>query len=197
MKKLIKTLTLIFMILLLVGCTDTIKSSVGIGQNKKDVKFDNFIEQNGWIFFVNKNEMNNLYKMKKDRSEITKLNDDDSILLKVEQDKVFYINRSDNLKIYIEKIDGSERTELQNTFSERGWIFFNSLTEIFKVKKDGTGLAALHSRNISGSDMKLTSIEDGWIYFEITSEDGVSVERVRDDGTKKEHLRQISIDENN
>lgn len=194
----IKKLTLlIIMVILLVlsGCNNKTKYEPSLNEIVTSIEPKHIFEQDGWIFFSNKFDGNKIYKINKLNNKLSKINDDNSIIVKIEGDYILYISKSNNLKMYKVSKDGLERLELENVFMDNNWIYFNTFTQIFRVKKDGTDFTNIYTRSVSGSEMKITEVKDEWIYFNVTSEDGISVERVKSDGTSHEHLKQLSIDE--
>lgn len=78
-----------------------------------------------WIYYNDKNtgDTSNLYKMKKDGSKITKINDDNlmfkidnkpSFNWKVFQDWIYYTNASDGDKLYRISVSGKDKKKLGN-----------------------------------------------------------------------------------
>ena len=59
--------------------------------------------------------------------------------------------------------------------------------------KDGSDLIKLYSREPSGTEMRVTSVDHDWVYFEVISEDGISVNRIKKDGSRFEHIEQKSV----
>ena len=85
-----------------------------------------------------------LYKIKTDGTERTKVSDDSLSLINVVGDWIYYITQG---KIFKIKTDGTGKTKLNDDISFRlniagGWIYYINRSDnlkIYKIKTDGTG----------------------------------------------------------
>jgi len=111
----------------------------------------------------------------------------DNIQLDKDFNCTYYFSSKDG--IYKIK-EGSTDKESVATLTSDNWIYFSTFNHINKINKDGTGFKTILDRPESGSDMRLDKIVDGWLYYEIASEDGVNQYKIKTDGTGKE----ISVD---
>ena len=67
-----------------------------------------------WIYYVNEDEENSLYKIKVDGTGRTRLNNSDSTIIDIYGDWLYYHNNSDNSKVYKVRIDGTEDSKVLN-----------------------------------------------------------------------------------
>jgi len=63
---------------------------------------------NDWIYYVNEDEANSLFKINVDGSDRTRLNSSDSTIIGIYDDWLYYHNNSDNSKVYKMRLDGTE-----------------------------------------------------------------------------------------
>ncbi len=68
---------------------------------------------NDWIYYVNEDDGNSLYKVRPDGTDRTKLNSSDSSIIDIIGDWLYYHNNSDRSKVYRVKTDGSENNKVQ------------------------------------------------------------------------------------
>lgn len=61
-----------------------------------------------WIYYVNEDEENSLFKIKVDGTGRTRLNNSDSTIIDIYGDWLYYHNNSDNSRVYKVRIDGTE-----------------------------------------------------------------------------------------
>ncbi len=66
-----------------------------------------------WIYYVNADDGNSLYKVKADGTERTRLNYSESTIIDIIGDWLYYHNDSDRSKVYRVKTDGSENNKVQ------------------------------------------------------------------------------------
>jgi len=66
----------------------------------------------GWVYYVNEEEENSLYRIKLDGTSRTKLNNSDSTIIGVYGEWLYYHNNSDDSKVYRVKIDGTENRKV-------------------------------------------------------------------------------------
>jgi hypothetical protein len=63
-----------------------------------------------WIYYVNEDDGNSLFKIKADGTGRTRLNSSDSTIIDILGDWLYYHNNSDESKVYRVKIDGTENS---------------------------------------------------------------------------------------
>lgn len=148
-------------------------------------------QKDGWFYFAD-NLSGQLYKMKTDGTEKTKLSDDMATDIHLSSDWIFYIA---NNNIYKIKNDGSQRTCLSgyrtytfNMYSDS--IFFVSSDNqysIYRMKTDGSGLIQLNT--VGSSNINITS---NYIYYKITSDSNIY--RMRWDGSGQSKIVATPVD---
>lgn len=102
----------------------------------------------GWIYFSNHKENNNLYAVNYENTVMKKLSGDSVFDIQVLEDTIYYSNASDGDKLYKIKTNGADRTKIYDgsayLISIAGdWIYFfkdKEAAKLFKIKLDGTGL---------------------------------------------------------
>jgi len=152
-----------------------------------------------WIYFTDATDSYNLYKMRTDGTEITRLVDDGCISVSAISDGWIYydVNSSADNRLYKIRIDGTD----QGIVSEfdvwiidviDGWIYYQEYDEdllcLFKMQTDGTEI------NKIASDLMAFAIEDGWIYCRSPLDlDGYQLHKLRLDGTEKILLDDFTV----
>lgn len=148
-----------------------------------------FCQQGDWIYYSDNDA---IYKVKTNGQEKTKLCDDSTGWIQVDQDRLYYINEEHNHNIYSIKTDGTDKTmvsakryggnDANKLFVSDGWIYFTN-HRIFKMRIDGS-----ERENLVGfcQDMSLSG---DWIYY-LTDmkDDGYGLYRIRTDGTEEKEL---------
>lgn len=145
-------------------------------------------EQNGWIYFSNIRDNNNLYKMKLDGTGMAKLSSEDAISINVLGDWVYYISRTNQMGIFRIRTDGTGRSRIGNQASALisvvgDWIYYSSPSaqgSIFKIHLDGTDLTLIGEFS-SANNM---NVVDDWIYYNLEM-DGNKIYKIRTDGTER------------
>ena len=105
---------------------------------------------------------------------------------RVQFEKGYYLELSKN-KVYDQSHPDRESGKV---YKNGTYLYFCSFTGIYKCNKDGKSIVKIYSRPASGVDMHITSIDQKWIYFEVVSEDGISVNKVKKDGSSYTHMKQ-------
>lgn len=153
-----------------------------------------FCQQGDWIYY---SSYDAIYKIKTDGQEKTKICDEDTNWIQVDQDCLYYINADHNHYIYSIKTDGSDKTMVsaksyggnnaKKLFVADGWIYFTD-DRIFKMKTDGTE----HTNLVRlCQDMSLSG---DWIYYLVPDMDNpgdVYLYRIRTDGTDETKLTEL------
>lgn len=113
------------------------------------------------------NMKSEIYKMKLDGSEQTKVSDDSGWYLNVTDDWIYYINTSDDWRLYKIRTDGTERTKVSDDFPGNyflisdGWVYYDDIPNgSYKIKSDGT-----QKTKISDEAINTVSVQGDWIYY--------------------------------
>lgn len=136
----------------------------------------------GWIYYKNDSQSGNLYKMRLDGSDKTKLDDTNIWFINVHQDWLYY---GSSAGFYKMKKDGTHKVKvadyvsLSNVYGD--WIYLVSTPNYIKMNLDGTGVVSFEP--YSGSPL---SIINDWIYFKAVTNGEEHLYRIRTDGTGKE-----------
>ncbi len=151
---------------------------------------------NNWIYF-SKREIggcaeHNLYRIRTDgtgEQMLTDSDDDKRMHVNIVGDWIYYSNVSDGHKLYKVRIDGTEKTKLNNECSWYinvigDWIYYSDWDDVrnlYKIRTDGTNKTKLNNIH-SGS----INVAGEWIYY-VAPPDLVSsygaLQRMRTDGT--------------
>lgn len=149
--------------------------------------------QGNWIYYTNSVGAQSdgyLYKMRRDDTTKTKLNNDVSFYINVLGDWIYYSNLSDNGRIYKIMVDGSGRAKVcddtaTNIYVTGGWIYYLNGSDgdrIYKIKTDGT------QRTRISTDMSWDfQVEGNQIYY-INVDDANSLYKIGTDGSGKTKL---------
>jgi hypothetical protein len=181
---------------------------------------------NEWIYFSRIKAFNfgdalaigELYKMKEDATEITKLSNDAASNIFVKDDWIYYINDSDFRTLYKIRTDGTDREKINDehrmfkfTYLDN-WIYFNEYLHkkgqgIDYYGSPGSYLASAFSRmSITGSDyQRILDIEisnftysDEYIYARDESFDfiyaGGGILRIKRDDLCKDDLESNTVE---
>ena len=125
-----------------------------------------FCEDEEYIYFSNASDDNRLYRMKKDGSEIKKMNND----------TVAYINVDDNYLYYIRTGGGAE-----SSFS-----FLNVNTHsLCRIRKDGKGDVTI----LDEAPALYASLVGNYIYYlHYDTKEATTLYRIKIDGEEKEQI---------
>lgn len=135
-----------------------------------------------WIYFINSAD-SNLYRIKKDGTDLTKMGEGMSAsCLCVSEDSIYIYEKA----IYKMDLDGSEKNLIYNNsidcFEVEGdWIYYCNTDDkgIYKMKTDGSDNTFLYSDRTYR-----INVANGWIYY-ISHQDGM-LYRLRTDGSLRE-----------
>lgn len=153
--------------------------------------------QGEWLYFQNTRDQGFLYKMKKDGSNLTKLESKEAFNINVIGEWVYYTAsvrdefEGDYYRLMKTRTDGSQTLQIGKdviSFAAivNGWIYYTKSSNpegyaIYKMKTDGT------------SDTKLASdrtgnmhIEGDWIYYSV--DPGGSIYKMKTDGSQRQKL---------
>lgn len=75
-------------------------------------EFGLIAQEGDWTYYCNVSDEYKLYKVKKDGTKNTKLNDDESWAINIIEDWIYYENGSDGFKLYRIRKDGTQRTKV-------------------------------------------------------------------------------------
>ena len=144
-----------------------------------------------WVYYRNDSDSGNLYKMRTDGTDRTKLNDDNSYYINVIGDWIYYNNNSDDNKLYKIRTDGTDRTKLNDDESFYinvigDWVYYCNWSDnfklLYKICTDGTGKTKLNDDN-SG----YINVIGDWVYYSNNSDDN-KLYKIRTDGTERTKL---------
>lgn len=103
---------------------------------------------------------------------------------------IYYSNPLDNNKLYEVRIDGTNKTKMDDETSYYinvcgDWVYYSSESGLYKIKTDGTGKFKLSN----DSALYVNVIED-WIYYAGSrfDENGKGIYKIRTNGTEKTKL---------
>ena len=141
-----------------------------------------------WIYYQNGNDGNTLYKMHKNGSGRTKLNNDWSYSIHVSGNWVYYCNLSDGENLYKIRIDGKDKTKLNNDKSlfisvSGDWVYYSNWSDgekLYKVRVDGKGRIKLNNDECQN----INAVGD-WVYY-INCSNGRKRYKIYTDGTQRQ-----------
>ena len=140
--------------------------------------------QGEWVYYVNWSENQNLYKMLKDGSERTKLNDDKCSDINLLDDWIYYRNESDDkYSIYRIHKDGTGRQKLNDDGGYLvsvvdGWIYYYVKFSVKRMRINGSDVETIAKSNYR------YCVTNGWLYC-TDSETGGLCRISLDDGKKQ------------
>ena len=175
------------------GAKTMYKMEIGQSENRQEFSEDVglFLTLDGdWVYYLNLDADEKLYKIRTDGSGRAKICDDIAAFINVYDGWIYYCNWSDDQKIYKIRPDGTERTKIADTPSYfmnivGDWIYF--LNEdlngaLFRMKTDGSD-----SQSLISDEAPYANIAGDWIYYSNRNEGG-KIYKVRMDGTDKTKL---------
>ncbi|UNC92238.1 DUF5050 domain-containing protein [Candidatus Contubernalis alkaliaceticus] len=150
--------------------------------------------QGEWIYYSNPSDRGNLYKIKKDGSEYTRLNNDDSGYINVVGDWIYYSNYDDDNRIYKIGTDGLGRTLLSDYYWNffisvvDNWVYFtgcefhdDDYSNLYKMRTDGSELTILDKGFDGHFSFTGVNVVGDWIYYS----DMINIYKIRLDGREK------------
>lgn len=167
-----------------------------------DNPINELIVRDEWIYFTDSSNQSNIYKIKIDGTELTKIGDETAIGLNLSGDWIIYSHElsyeepmgkdePENSGIFKIKTDGTQKsTVTSDIFTsyivDGDWVYYTSSQYqdprmIKKVKLDGSQESV-----IAKTAAKLYGVYQGWLYYSDVTIEGF--ERIRTDGTKHEHI---------
>ncbi|WP_432664426.1 DUF5050 domain-containing protein [Wukongibacter baidiensis] len=145
-----------------------------------------------WIYYINKSDNGNLYRMKIDGSDRTKITDRFVSGMIIIDDWIYYYQKEaddfdfNTYKIRTNgkdetKIDDYKWLELLRSKIYNGCVYYKKYSDgnLYKMKTDGT-----EETMILNDSINAFSIVDDWIYYSLSNESNVY--RIKIDGTSKE-----------
>lgn len=202
MKRIILFLLAIMLLIpMAVSCApkDDTKTS-GLGYEMKRL-----VKHDGWIYY-SLFENGDLYKIRPDGKEKTKVGDIKAISFEIYEDRIYYANKDNDNNVYSAKLDGSDIERLadenwmawtsyndQETGARRiviadGWVYCLSINGILRrVRPDGT------EGKIYGWCKGFSANED-WLYWiSMDEQEGIGwhLIRMKPDGTEKTQFKHI------
>jgi serine/threonine protein kinase len=139
------------------------------------VACSSMVIQDDWIYFCNRSDNENLYRIRTDGSQITMLDESESCNnINVVGEWVYCTTwKNGTFKI---KTDGSEKIMLPEYIKEMtvigDWIYFNAFS---RMKTDGT-----QEETFFEDDAYYPNVVDGWVYYS----DEEHICKVRTDGSE-------------
>lgn len=128
------------------------------------------VQQDDWVFYIDRSDGSKIYKIHKDGEGKVKLSDDASAFLNIEGGWLYYVNISDNGYIYKMKDDGTNRTKICDYRATHlnivgDWAYFiESSMRSPKVQRVGLdGSKRTDYNGLHKSDC--INVADGWIYL--------------------------------
>jgi len=123
------------------------------------------VRQGDWIFYINQNDGDKIYKKHYDGTQNQKLNDDESSHLNILNDWIYYEHSSGY--IYKIRTDGTENQQLSEFWSDDfvvdgDWVYYHNLNKgsLDKVNIDGT-----QNQQLSRYFPVDINVVGNWIYF--------------------------------
>jgi len=152
----------------------------------------NVIPYRDWIFFrgfpeiLGDNEKSNLYKMNKDRSNITLIYHGGTDYLNVTPQALFFVELP-SYHILTCQLDGSNVKKLnqeasKNLISDGEWVYYLNEEDndtLYRIRSDGTQRV-----QITNDAIKCYNILNEWIYYS-NHDDNDSLYRIKSDCTEK------------
>ncbi len=152
--------------------------------------------QGEWIYYSNPSDSGNLYKIKKDGSEYTRLNNDDSGYINVVGDWIYYSNYNDDNRIYKIGTDGNGRTRLSDYYWAfyisvvDDWVYFtgceyhDDYSNLYKMRTDGSELTLLDEGFDGHFNIAGVNVVGDWIYYS----DMINIYKIRLDGSENTRI---------
>ncbi|MCL2773001.1 MAG: DUF5050 domain-containing protein [Oscillospiraceae bacterium] len=149
-------------------------------------------QQGDWIYYSNRNDGDNLYKMRTDGSEKTKLYGYGIAIheyINVIGDWIYYgYGDYGNIKLYKIRADGSERTQISDDICSYvnavgDWIYYTNGSDnnfLYKIRADGSERTKLNDE-----DSEYINVIDGWVYY---SDAKSNICKIRTDGSGRTKL---------
>ncbi|MFP4977309.1 DUF5050 domain-containing protein [Paenibacillus sp. CN-4] len=123
--------------------------------------------QGDWIYYNSLSREGGLYKVKKDGTEKTKIDNDNGWYLNLSEDSLYYSGEQSSLTKL--KLDGTDKRTLEKRafhvqlvgdtlYYTHGGGYQHG--QMYKMKTDGTG-----KQKLSGDSVSELTVQDGWIYY--------------------------------
>lgn len=147
------------------------------------------VEKDNWVYYVNRNNGDRIFKIRTDGSGHTKLNDEASGDINVSGGWIYYIHCR-GCTLYKIRTDGSEQTKLCDDqavgiCNAGDWIYYvnySDHTKLYKIRTDGS-----ERTKVSDDSTSFINVVGDWIYYRNGS-DGLRIYKVRTDGSDKMKL---------
>lgn len=160
-------------------------NNIGFGNGINGI---NVIRNNEWFYYIKTNYPKNLYRIKKDMSEKTKISNDDVEQFYIDKDKIYYIgcdNETDKKGLYKMNLNGTNKQPILE-----GNISFLSILNDDLYYCDGLDGGNLYKIDKNGKNKKMIisgkaiypNITNEWIYY-INGLDNNSIYRCKLDGS--------------
>lgn len=204
MKGHIKALLGILVVLSLLsgfGCSSKVEEEPMMGNTSANLSNGGMsVRQGDWIYFMNYEDQNSLYRMKTDGSGSEKVSGDMAYYLNAGEDWLYFCNGSEGNTLFRVKTDGQERQQLGKDIAANVLLVGNKLYyinfsdpenqeeigRIFRMNTDGTGRVKTADPEVSAF-----TIDGEWVYY-LKSEDR-SLHRMMLDGRDEEKLSEAEV----
>lgn len=112
----------------------------------------------------------------------------------IQDEWIYYVNDFHGNRIYKIKIDGSDRTQVNDESSRYinvigDWIYYSNPSKVFKIRKDGSERTQITYDIPSPQHI---SVVGDWIYYRINP--GSKIHRIRTDGSDLTKLDDLDSD---
>lgn len=190
LRRFFQLIPVLLLSLVIAACSTPAKEVSKFGNTNGNIANAGISVTNGdWIYFININAENALYKIKKDRTGEALVTAQGGFSLNFYDGWIFYCNALDNFRIYRIRPDGTESRKLgemsaQNMIVYDGWIWYVDQNgadglAIYKMKLDGT-----EAQRVGTAKTGQFNLTEEYIYY---SGDG-AIRRMKLDGTSDTEL---------
>jgi hypothetical protein len=202
MKKLVTYIVIIFTICSLSACMPSSQSATKMGNSNANIVNGGMsIIDGDWIYFANVADQNQLYRIKTDGTQESKVSEDIAFNLNLHDGWFYYVNGSDSNRVYKMKSDGSGRQLLneagaRNLIAYNDWLYFIDVTDpsdtvnymrIFKIMIDGSEKTMINSIPV-----QYFNLDESWIFF-MTQDEG-HLYKVRSNGSGEKQVSTVAMD---
>jgi hypothetical protein len=166
------------------------------GKNREKINDDDSSSANvmgDWIYYKNMSDGGKIYKIKTDGTGRVKICDDEVWELIAYNGYVYYTHFEDESKIYRIGADGTGNAKLSDDNTESiniydDWIYYSNYDDncaLYKIRTDGTDRTKVSDVEIRNG----MNIIDDWIYYYSSSTYGVTLCKIKIDGSEKVRVK--------
>jgi serine/threonine protein kinase len=157
--------------------------------------YANYTIIDDWIYYLNSEEDDKIYKIKTDGTENEKVSDEETEQFLIYNDYIFYTSKTEDSNIYRINIDGSEKKkiveyEVMDFDIENGFLYYcvssydSDDYGIRKVSIDGKDDSMVENLDYVSSDC--LEVDNGWIYY--NDLDSLILSKIKVNGNNKTDL---------